>query len=253
MSSEDQNIKNINRQGEIYRKKLFEIFSVLDQGIKLNQYDVIDGSKSLKEVWMNSEKLRIFIDKSRPSVIQKIQGKISSGIYLRDISDIRKGFLNFLTNREDHDENEKQYLTIISSESTACLEFPSEFLRDWFFDRFLILFDQILSRDEKRERLKTSFLYNPLKLILLTSVGALEEDYVRSPDVKSAHRCRNALLTGFQVLHHDKQTQIVYRCILGLDQESNCFNLTPCSVVVETEQKPKNLQLLSKMVCRAIL
>lgn len=126
MSSEDQNIKNINRQGEIYRKKLFEIFSVLDQGIKLNQYDVIDGSKSLKEVWMNSEKLRIFIDKSRPSVIQKIQGKISSGIYLRDISDIRKGFLNFLTNREDHDENEKQYLTIISSESTACLEFPSE-------------------------------------------------------------------------------------------------------------------------------
>lgn len=82
---------------------------------------------------------------------------------------------------------------------------------------------------------------------MLTSVGALEEDYVRSPDVKSAHRCRNALLTGFQVLHHDKQTQIVYRCILGLDQESNCFNLTPCSVVVETEQKPKNLQLLSKM------
>ena len=45
-------------------------------------------------------------------------------------------------------------MSLIGTECSICLQYPTKFARDWFVERFQALIDDILSSDEKEERAK---------------------------------------------------------------------------------------------------
>lgn len=75
----------------------------------------------------DSDIYRLCIDRVRPSLAERSRGKIPPGIYLRDIAEIREGADSYdFTNNENQPKSPDHCLSILGSETTISLEFPSE-------------------------------------------------------------------------------------------------------------------------------
>lgn len=93
---------------------------------------------------------RICIATTRPTVAERLAGKIPPGLYLRDICEVRPGpdSVNFRRNNKPPSEAD-HCLSLIGTEKTYSIEFPSKFSRDWFHKRFILLVDDVLSPEER--------------------------------------------------------------------------------------------------------
>lgn len=70
---------------------------------------------------------RICINSSRPTVAERLAGKIPPGVYLRDICEVRPGpdAVNF--SRNSRQPNDLDHcLSLIGTEKTYSIEFPSK-------------------------------------------------------------------------------------------------------------------------------
>jgi len=134
--------------------KIREAFSILTQGIEITQYDynvfTNKAAVGTKILWLDSDMYRICVNSSRPTVAERLAGKIPPGVYLRDICEVRPGpdAVNFSRNsRQPNDPD--HCLSLIGTEKTYSIDFPSKFSRDWFHKRFILLVDDVLSPEER--------------------------------------------------------------------------------------------------------
>lgn len=76
--------------------------------------------------WQDPDILRICVDVSRPSQLDRSKGKVPPGLYLRDIGEVREGAkaYDFIHNAEQP-EYDDRCLSLIGTERTICLELPS--------------------------------------------------------------------------------------------------------------------------------
>jgi hypothetical protein len=134
--------------------KIREAFSILTQGIEITQYDVnVHTGKQFaasRILWLDSDMYRICIDTTRPTVAERLAGKIPPGLYLRDICEVRPGpdSVNFKRNHKQPSAGD-HCLSLIGTEKSYSIEFPSKFSRDWFHKRFILLVDDVLSPEER--------------------------------------------------------------------------------------------------------
>eukprot|EP01039_Chlorochromonas_danica_P010476 gene10475-11606_t len=199
--------------------KVREIFSILTQGVEINHYQV--HRKSLKSVvnkhilWLDADIFRICIDKARLTTSDRIKGKIPPGLYLRDISEVRPGNQSFhFSMNSSHQANGDLCLSLIGSEDTLSLEFPSSFTRNWFLERFALLVDDITEEDEKiSQRYRLSRIPGPIDDRISTAASVMG----------------SALERGIQVLHHRHSGEIMAAC-LSIDRTAN-------QLVVQTPYK----------------
>jgi len=182
-------------------KKLREAFAVLTQGVEMNHYDaeaiIVDKKKQKKIVWVDPDILRICCDYVRPSMVERALGKVPPGIYIRDIAEVRAGAqaYDFIKN-PDPDREDAKCLTLIGTERAISLEFPSQFTRDWFLERFRILVDDILLDEEKSVRNFQKFCVHDTELLT-------------NQQIEAATNLVSVLQRGVQILHHRTTGKIV--------------------------------------------
>lgn len=197
-------------------QKLREAFAILTQGVEMTHYECNPKSKKAtklrKIVWIDSEILRICVDLSRPSLKDRAAGKIPPGIFVRDIADIRNGVKSYeFTKNQSPPEDEDKCLFIVSSERTLCLELPSKFARDWFFERFLLVGENILTAEEKAERRE--------RRLQLTNLGA-------PPNRDFANVLCRVLQRGVQVAHHHPSGRVL-RSVLKANESGDRLVVSP--------------------------
>ena len=63
-----------------------------------------------------------------PTIAEKSLGKVSAGLYLRDISEVREGVHaeNFTRFKSSTEIDKDCCLALVGSEDTYCLELPTE-------------------------------------------------------------------------------------------------------------------------------
>lgn len=196
--------------------KIREIFSILTQGIEVLQYEVdrITGKSSVngRILWIDSDIYRLCIDTYRPTIADRVKGFIPPGVYLRDISEVRAGLDSFHFRKHKKAPVESTHcLSLVASERTVTVEFPSKFTRDWFYERFVLMSNDIISSSEAATR---RFRFRQ---------PTLPVDSATRDDVE---RFRVLLDRGFEVYHHDRSGK-VQKAILSFHGDSNCFLLKP--------------------------
>mmetsp|Transcript_26523 Transcript_26523/g.28926 ORF Transcript_26523/g.28926 Transcript_26523/m.28926 type:complete len:319 (+) Transcript_26523:304-1260(+) len=197
--------------------KIREIFSILTQGIEVLQYEV-DRSTGKSNVhgrifWIDSDIYRLCIDTYRPTIADRVKGFIPPGVYLRDISEVRAGLDSYHFRKHKKAPVEPTHcLSLVASERTVTVEFPSKFTRDWFYERFILMSNDIIGSTEqlsRRFRLRRTNIGN-------NSVASRDD----------IDRFRVLLDRGFEVMHHDR-SGVVQKAILSFHGPSNSFVLKP--------------------------
>lgn len=73
-----------------------------------------------------------------------------------------------------HQANGDLCLSLIASEDTLSLEFPSTFTRNWFLERFALLVDDITEEDEKlSQRYRLSRIPGPIDDRISTAAAVM--------------------------------------------------------------------------------
>ena len=71
--------------------------------------------------------MRICVDFARPSTVDRAKGKVSPGIYLRDVAEVREGAEAYDFRRSSKPpQDEDCCLSLVGTESVMCLELPSK-------------------------------------------------------------------------------------------------------------------------------
>lgn len=214
--------------------KVREAFQILTQGVEMVHYDVRAGrgpTRNKKIVWMDPDILRICVDVSRPSQLDRSKGKVPPGLYLRDIGEVREGAnaYDFIHNSEPPDLDD-QCLSLIGTERTICLQLPSKFSRDWFFERFQLVIDDVLTEMEKTLRAKLKW----------TLQGRASEG-PRNPT--NMVQLKELLSRGLQVLHHHPNGRIIQSYIIFNDA-ANRISIQPMeSSIFDFSRKPMGLEI----------
>ena len=109
-------------------KDVEEGLKVLTQGVEMLHYDV-SASETIKRkvVWVDPRIHRICVYYEKPEDHDFEKGKVSPGIYFRDLSEVRRGYnsYDFMEN-DDPPEHEDVCLALIGSERSICLQLPSK-------------------------------------------------------------------------------------------------------------------------------
>lgn len=142
----------------------------------------------------DSDIFRLCVDEARPSITDRIKGKIPPGLYLRDISEVRTGSDCFhFSKNSSKPANRDNCLSLVGSEWTIAIELPSKFTRDWFYERFQLLIDDISMAEEKKQRrFKVS---NPM------GIG--------NDHINTANHLKGLLARGIQVQSHRRDGTIL--------------------------------------------
>lgn len=131
---------------------------------------------------------RICLAATRPTVAERLAGKIPPGLYLRDICEIRPGPDSVNFNRNHKKPTDADHcLSLIGTEKTYSIEFPSKFSRDWFHKRFILLVDDVLSPEERSAK----------RFRLWAQVSEITQ-----AEIVQANRMMQLLQRGIRVLQH---------------------------------------------------
>jgi hypothetical protein len=107
-----------------------EGMTVLSQGVEMIHFDVsASDTQRRKVVWVDAKihRICVYYNKPEETDVAHGKGKVSPGIYLRDLSEVRRGFgaFDFMEN-EVPPETEGCCLALIGSERSICLQLPSK-------------------------------------------------------------------------------------------------------------------------------
>jgi hypothetical protein len=92
--------------------------------------------------------LRFCVDDVRPTIVESEYNRAPRGVYVRDVSEIRDGWEAFEFKKNNSPPSDGgRCLSIIGSERTIAMQFPSQFVRDWFFERLHLLHSEILGQE----------------------------------------------------------------------------------------------------------
>ena len=116
-------------------------------------------------------------------------------------------------------------MSLIGSECTLALQYPSKFARDWFLERFQAIIYDVLSKEEREEKerrnLKTA-LWSPLS----------------REEVDSAEQIKGLLIRGIQVVHHHPNGSVI-RSYIIFDEENLRLVVQPIQKYFFTFLMPK--------------
>lgn len=198
--------------------KVRQAFQVLTQGVELVHYDGRNSSRASSEklLWLDPDILRICVDISRPNQRQRAKGKVSPGLYLRDIGEVRAGSRAFDFQQSSYyspkEAESEQCMSLIGTERTLCLLLKSKTARDWFVERLKLVIDDVLTETEKRNRLEMRSGHLSLTL--------------NPTDTVSPADLRNLFARGFKVLHHHPNDTII-ESIIYFDQTRSRVVIRP--------------------------
>lgn len=200
---------------------LKEAFAILTQGVEMIHFDVSYSGRGTqinkKIIWMDSDILRLCVDFRRPTLADRAKGKVPPGIYMRDIAVILKGeeaaaCYDFAYNQSPPSKPE-QCLALVATERAICLELPSGYACDWFYDRLGLVAKDILTTDERIERIEHQILKSRMNLYNLSTTQIEQSEHIGM-----------LLQTGLEVLHHHPDGQIV-SSVLSADSDLNILKL----------------------------
>ena len=210
--------KGFSSQAEENAHKIREAFYILTQGVDIMQYKAGGGKRKGEKIrqvlWLEPELLRICVDSRRVTSADVQRSVTSTGLYLRDIAEIRGGSNAYAFRNSTYPpENENFCLSLIGTETTVCIEFPSQFIRDWFLERFHLVLDDVLSVEEQEARSKRNIRTG------LTTGLSYEE-------TTAAQQMLALLKRGIQIHHHNHQGNIV-RSMIFYDHDTSRMCLRP--------------------------
>jgi hypothetical protein len=211
--------------------KIREAFYVVAQGVDVMFYSESSGSvltssstahtssysskvtRIRQVVWLEPENLRICVDSRRMTPTDTMKGKKSPGLYLRDIAEIRGGADAFFFKKATPPpESPQRCISLIGTEMTICLEFPTNDVRDWFLERFKLVHEDVLSQDELVE----------WKQRTMPST----KEALSFPELSAAQQMMALLTRGVQILHHNKGGKVV-RSNIYYEQASHHLTIRP--------------------------
>ena len=213
-----------------------ECFAILTQGVEMIHYDTKQpiAVKKKRIVWMDSDILRVCVDDKRPTLIDRAKGKMSPGLYMRDIAEVRGGDFSYdFRKNQAPPQNPDLCLSLIGSERTISLELPGKMERDWFLERLQLVAMDILTvaeRDEK-ERKKWTNVYS-------------NQSELSGEEVTAANHMAEVLTQGIQIMNHNPVGQIL-RSVLSFDAKTNSIILQPTdrSYLGFLTNKPLNIKI----------
>ena len=193
--------KAFSSQAEENAHKIREAFYILTQGVDIMQYKAGSnkrkGDKIRQVIWLEPELLRICVDSRRITSADVQRSVTGTGLFLRDIAEIRGGCNAFaFRNSVYPPENDNFCLSLIGTETTICIEFPTQFIRDWFLVRFHLVMDDVLSEEEQDARAKRN-----LRTGMLTGLSFEES--------AASQQMLALLKRGIQIHHHNHHGSIV--------------------------------------------
>ena len=87
----------------------------------------VDDSSPLITYNQDSDILRVCVDDKRSTLIDRAKGKMSPGLYMRDIAEVREGFDSFDFKKNTNAPTDPDLcLSLIGSERTISLELPGK-------------------------------------------------------------------------------------------------------------------------------
>jgi hypothetical protein len=118
-------------------------------------------------------------------------------------------------------------LSLIGSERSISIEFPSEFTRDWFLERLRLVQEDVMTIEEKTER-------NRVLAMKGSSIGHVE--------IESARKLIGQLRNGIKItIHHP--TGKIYDAIFTYDGARDSFVVTPVARTIFGFGAPKSISL----------
>ena len=207
-----------NAESAEHAQKIRECFAILTQGVEMVHYDgkVSIPLKKKRIVWMDSDILRVCVDDKRPTLIDRAKGKMSPGLYMRDIAEVRGGDFTYDFRKNGSPPSDPDLcLALIGSERTISLELPGKMERDWFLERLQLVAQDILTVAEREEKERRKW-FN-----LYASPAA-----VSPAEVTAANHMAEVLAQGVQIMSHNPVGQVL-RSILTFDPRSDTLTLQP--------------------------
>lgn len=172
--------------------------------------------KKKRIVWMDSDILRVCVDDKRPTLIDRAKGKMSPGLYMRDIAEVRGGDFSYDFRKNASPPTSSELcMSLIGSERTISLELPGKMERDWFLERLQLVAQDILTvaeREEKERRKWANMYSSPSEL--------------SGEEVTTANHMGEVLTQGIQILSHNPVGQVL-RSVLSYDPRTNTLSLQP--------------------------
>jgi len=153
------------------RHMMREVLAILSQGIEADTW--VKGKSEKKLLWLDPDLLRLCTDTHRPSLLsggKKADLILPPGVFLRDVSEIRKGCeaFDFLVNpsspapsssssssSSDKLSLSSRSLSIIGTERTISITLPSAFICNWLLVRLECVVDGILCNQDKETRARS--------------------------------------------------------------------------------------------------
>ena len=118
-------------------------------------------------------------------------------------------------------------MSLIGSERSISLEYPSEFTRDWFLERFRLVQEDVMTIEEKSEKIR---------------VLATKERSIRHFDIESARKLVGQLRNGIKItIHHP--TGKIYDALFTYDGARDSFVVTPVAKTAFGFGAPKLVSL----------
>lgn len=184
-----------------------ELLAVLVGGVAVRAFSLRDNvTGDNMQFWFDLDTLRLCVGKRRPTLVEKNEGTISRGLYVRDVSAVRRA-----SSSPEEDAGGLEFI-VVGTEDAFVIRAPSSSSRDWFVERLVLLVEEINGVDEMRSRLVPRF--------------RAEEVGERKPE--EWERMRLLLQVGIEVnLHHDGVVTPSFLRLSGKDQETWALNVSP--------------------------
>jgi hypothetical protein len=145
-------MEDLHTQKSERRQRLQELLGVLKRGIEIDHFQIssLASTAVVRQVfWLNQKSMRLCIDDNRATVDDIENQTAPPGVYIRDVAEIREGFDAYQFRENKCPPNDAgRCLSIVGSERTVAVQFNSQFLRDWFYERLCLLHADVLSGDD---------------------------------------------------------------------------------------------------------
>lgn len=181
--------------------------------------------------------MRLCIDSYRPSAAERSLGKEARGIYIRDISELRKGIHSYHFEKcLQKPTNINSCFTIIGSEMSFSMEFSSSLLRDWIHSRLTCIIDDSISENDREMK------YTQLVRYFTTS-EVLMQLFLSPTDNEKSKEFVKVLQQGLSIHYYSKNGNR-NSALLKIDANINCLSIEKISKFLVVDKNFAKLNIL---------